>query len=332
METKITREEIVEIAESAYSHCKKIKDGNNAWHLPYYAKEESDLFGISLCFTDGETASFGDSKYIFALESISTAATALLVLKQYGSETMQKMIGCSGYTLPSGTATALLLENGYPSTPLMMPGALAAISMINTVGNIGRKWKSICDNINALCGSRTEFIEELYRSQSSQNAEKRAVAWLLKSYNRIYDDPELSLELYTRQCSIGATTEQLAAFAATIANNGVNPIIKERVFDSRHTPKILALMTSGGLSDYNNEWLFTTGIPAISGVSGGIMGIIPGMFGIAAYAPPLDSRGCSVKAQAAIRYIMEKSGLNIFRISETACLDNETERAAPYRE
>ena len=319
----------MEIAESAYSHCRKIKDGNNAGHLQYYAKEESDLFGISLCFVDGETVNFGDSRHIFALDSISTVASALLILKQYGSETVQKMIGCSGYTLPSVAATALLLENGQPSTPLMMPGALAAISMINTVGNIGQKWKSICDNINALCGSRTEFIEELYRAQSSQNAEKRATAWLLKSYNRIYDDPELSLELYTKQCSIGITTEQLAAFAATIANNGVNPIKMERVFDRRHTPKILSLMATGGLSCDNNEWMFSTGIPAKSGVSGGIIGILPGMFGIAAYAPPLDSHGCSVRAQAAIRFIMEKSGLNIFSVPESEYMNTSTERRVP---
>ncbi|MBQ4039301.1 MAG: glutaminase [Bacteroidaceae bacterium] len=312
MEAIITKQEIRDIANSAYEHCRRIKDGTNATHIPYYAKEESDLFGISLCFVDGETINIGDSNYIFALDSISTIATALLVLKQYGCETMQKLIGCNSYSLPSAPATAMMLEDDLPSTPLMLPGALAAISMVNTVGNIGQKWKSISDNINALCGSRTEFIEELYKAQSSQNAEQRAIAWLLKSNNRIYDDPELSLELYTKQCAIGVTTEQLATFAATIANNGINPTKKEKIFEKRYASKIISLMASCGLSDYNNEWLFTAGIPAKTGVSGGIMGILPGMFGIAAYAPPLDSRWCSVKAQAAIKFVIEKGGLNIF--------------------
>ncbi len=312
METILTKHDIREIANSAYEHCRRIKDGTNATHIPYYAKGESDLFGISLCFVDGETINIGDSRHIFALDSVSTIATALLVLKQYGSETVQKMIGCSGHSLSTALATSMLLEKDLPTTPLMLPGALTAISMVNTIGNIGQKWKSICENINSLCGSRTEFIEELYKAQSSQNAGQRAIAWLLKSYNRIYDDPELSLELYTKQCSIGVTAEQLATFAATIANRGVNPIKGERVFEERYSTKIISLVTTCGLSENNNEWLFTSGIPAKTGVSGGIMGILPDMFGIAAFAPPLDSRGCSVKAQAAIKFIMEKSGLNIF--------------------
>ncbi|MBQ4038337.1 MAG: glutaminase [Bacteroidaceae bacterium] len=309
---EITKQEIIEIAASAYEYCRKIKDGTNAAHIPYYAKESSELFGLSICFADGESINIGDSKYIFALDSISTIATALLILKQYGSETMHKMIGCSGYTLPSDIATPILLEKDYPSTPLMLPGALAAVSMVNTVGNIGQKWKAICDNVNTLCGSRTKFIEELYKAQSSQNAETKATAWMLKRYNRIYDDPELAIELYTKQCSIGVTTEQLATFAATIANNGINPIKGERIFERRHAPKIVSLMATGGLSDYNDEWLFASGIPAKTGVSGGIMGVLPGMLGIAAFAPPLDSNRCSVRAQAAIKFIMEKSGLNVF--------------------
>jgi glutaminase len=212
---------------------------------------------------------------------------------------------------------AILLENERPSTPLVNAGAIAAVSLVRPVGNRGQKWKAICDNINALCGSRTEFIEELYKSEALCNFKNRSIAWLLKSYNRIYDDPELSLDLYTRQCSLGVTTEQLATFAATIANGGVNPMTGVRMFEARLAPKITSMMASVGFYEHSGDWLFSSGMPAKTGVSGGIMGVFPGLFGIAAFAPPLDDTGCSVRAQAVIKYIMGKSGLNIYNGANT---------------
>lgn len=312
MEKRITKKELSEIVSDAYEHCKKIKEGNNAGYIPYLAKENSDLFAISLCFVDGNIINIGDYDYIFGIESISKVATALLILKEYGCETVLKMIGSDATGLPFNSIMAILLENDHPSTPLVNAGAIAAVSMVRPIGNKGQKWKSICDNINALCGSRTEFIEELYHSESLSNFNNRSIAWLLKNYNRIYDDPELSLDLYTKQCSLGVTTEQLSIFAATIANEGVNPQSGTRLFESRLSPKITSMIASVGFYEHSGDWLFSSGIPAKSGVSGGVMGVLPGLFGISAFAPPIDKAGNSVKAQAAIKYIMEKSGFNIF--------------------
>lgn len=312
MEKRISKKELSEIISDAYEHCKKIKEGNNAGYIPYLAKENSDLFGISLCFVDGDIINIGDYDYIFGIESISKVATALLILKEYGCETVLKMIGADATGLPYNSIMAILLENDHPSSPLVNAGAIAAVSMVRPVGNKGQKWKSICDNINALCGSRAEFIEELYHSESLSNFKNRSITWLLKSYNRIYDDPELSLDLYTKQCSLGVTTEQLSIFAATIANGGVNPKSNMRIFESRLSPKITSMIASVGFYEHTGNWLFSSGIPAKTGVSGGVMGVLPGLFGISAFAPPIDNAGNSVKAQAAIKYIMEKSGFNIY--------------------
>ena len=312
MEKRITKKELAEIVSDAYEHCKKIKEGNNATYIPYLAKENSDLFAISLCCVDGDVVNIGDYEYVFGMESISKVATALLILKEYGCETILKMIGADATGLPYNSIMAILLENNHPSTPLVNAGAIAAVSMVPPVGNKGQKWKSICDNINALCGSRSEFIEELYHSEALSNFNNRSIAWLLKSYNRIYDDPELSLDLYTKQCSLGVTTEQLSVFAATIAGGGVNPKSGAKVFDGRLSAKIISMMASVGFYEHSGNWLFSSGIPAKSGVSGGVMGVLPGLFGISAFAPPIDKAGNSVRAQAAIKYIMEKSGLNIF--------------------
>ena len=312
MEKRISKKELSQIVSDAYDHCKKIKEGNNASYIPYLAKENSDLFGLSLCFVDGDIINIGDYDYIFGIESISKVATALLVLKDYGCETVLKMIGADATGLPFNSILAILLENSHPSTPLVNAGAISAVSLVRPIGNKGQKWKSICDNINTLCGSRTEFIEELYHSEALTNFNNRSIVWLLKSYNRIYDDPELSLDLYTKQCSLGVTTEQLSIFAATIANGGLNPKSGVRVFHSRLSPKITSMMASVGFYEHSGEWLFSSGIPAKTGVSGGVMGVLPGLFGISAFAPPIDKAGNSVRAQAAIKYIMDKCGFNIF--------------------
>ncbi len=312
MENRISKKQIAEIVNDAYEHCKRIKEGNNAGYIPFLAKENSELFGISLCFVDGEMINIGDHEHIFGMESISKVATALLVLKEYGCETVLKMIGADATGMPYNSIMAILLEKDHPSTPLVNAGAIAAVSMVRPTGNKGQKWKSICDNVNALCGSRTEFIEELYHSEALCNFNNRSIAWLLKSYNRIYDDPELSLDLYTKQCSLGVTCQQLSTFAATIANGGVNPTSNTRIFESHLSPKITSMMASVGLYEHSGDWLFSSGIPAKTGVGGGIMGVLPGLFGIAAFAPPLDEAGNSVKAQAAIKFIMKKAGFNIF--------------------
>lgn len=312
MEKRITKKELSAIVNDAYEHCRKIKEGNNASYIPYLAKENSDLFAISLCFVDGDTINVGDYDYVFGMESISKVATALLILKEYGCETILNMIGADATGLPFNSIMAILLENNHPSTPLVNAGAIAAVSMVSPVGNKEQKWKAIYENINALCGGPTEFIDELYHSEALSNFNNRSIAWLLKNYNRVYDDPELSLDLYTKQCSLGVTNEQLSTFAATIANGGVNPKNGTRIFESRLSAKIISMMASVGFYEHSGNWLFSSGIPAKSGVSGGVMGVLPGLFGISAFAPPIDTAGNSVRAQAAIKYIMEKSGLNIF--------------------
>ena len=180
------------------------------------------------------------------------------------------------------------------------------------LGKSDKKWEAIVSNITDLCGSAPQLIDELYKSETATNFNNRSIAWLLKNYNRIYDDPDMSLDLYTRQCSLGITAEQLSIAAATIANDGVNPVTKKLIFDASLSPKITSLVATVGFYERTGDWLFTSGIPAKTGVGGGVMGIMPGHFGISAFAPPLDSSGNSVKAQLAIKYIMNKLGLSIF--------------------
>ena len=185
--------------------------------------------------------------------------------------------------------------------------------MVKPIGDSEGKWSAIIDNMAALSGSELVLLDELYKSETATNFNNRSIAWLLKNYNRIYDDPDMSLDLYTRQCSMGVTAKQLAIAGCTMANDGLNPVTQEQVFDPELAPKITSLVATVGFYEHTGDWLYTSGIPAKSGVGGGVIGIMPGAFGIAAFAPPLDEAGNSVKAQAAIKYITQKLKLNIFR-------------------
>lgn len=312
MDRRITKEELKIAVTEAYKQFKENNEGKNANYIPYLAGVDSDLFGIAVCLPGGETITVGDCNYRFGIESISKVATALLVLKDYGPETIMDMIGADATGMPFNSVLAILLENEHPSTPLVNAGAISAVSMVRPVGNSRGKWESILNNINELCGCKVELIDELYKSESTSNHNNRAIAWLLKGYERIYDDPEISLDLYTRQCSLGVTAKELSIMAATIACGGYNPVTKRKVFPPLLTEKITSMIATVGMYEYTGDWMFKCGLPAKSGVGGGIMGVLPGIFGIAAFAPPIDKAGNSVKSQLALRYIMEQLRLNIF--------------------
>ena len=312
MNRTISKSQIKEVAQEAHDLYKNNTEGKNADYIPYLANVNKDLFGISICLSDGEIIQTGDTSYQFGIESVSKVHTAILVLRQYGAETILQKIGADATGLPFNSIIAILLENDHPSTPLVNAGAIAANSMVKPVGNSDEKWKAIVDNITELCGSAPHLIDELYKSESETNFNNRSIAWLLKNYNRIYDDPDMSLDLYTRQCSLGITVEQLAICGATIANGGINPITKQQVFDAELSPKITSMIATVGFYEHTGDWLYTSGIPAKTGVGGGVMGTLPGLMGIAAFAPPIDSAGNSVKAQLAIKYIVNKLNLNVF--------------------
>ena len=312
MDKNITLSQLKEAVHEAYEQVKGNTDGKNADYIPYLANIDRNLFGISVCMPNGETIGMGDTDYRFGIESVSKVHTAILVLRQYGAQKVLEMIGADATGLPFNSIIAILLENDHPSTPLVNAGAITACSMVQPVGDADKKWEAIVSNITDLCGSAPELIDELYKSESDTNYNNRSIAWLLKNYNRIYDDPDMSLDLYTRQCSLGITATQLSVAAATIANGGVNPATKKQVFDASLSPKITSMIASVGFYEHTGDWLYTSGIPAKTGVGGGVMGVLPGHFGIAAFAPPLDGSGNSVKAQLAIQYIMNKLGLNVF--------------------
>ena len=312
MQKKISISQIKDAAQEAFDLYKTNTDGKNADYIPYLANINKNLFGISICLLNGQTIQLGDTEYKFGIESVSKVHTTILVLRQYGAQQLLEKIGADATGLPFNSIFAILLENDHPSTPLVNAGAIAACSMVKPIADPENKWKAIVDNITDLCGSAPQLIDELYKSESDTNFNNRSITWLLKNYNRIYDDPTMSLDLYTRQCSLGITATQLSICGATIANNGTNPVTRKQIFDTALSPKITSLIATVGFYEHTGDWLYTSGIPAKTGVGGGVMGTLPGLFGIAAFAPPIDNAGNSVKAQLAIKHIMNKLGLSVF--------------------
>lgn len=300
------------LVNEAYEQVKSAQGGANADYIPYLASVPSDLFGIAVSLPGGEVIEVGDTEYVFGIESISKVHTAILVLRQSGPEKLLEKIGADATGLPFNSIFAILLENDHPSTPLVNSGAITACSMVDPVGNSDAKWKAITDNMTDLCGSPLVLQDELYQSETATNFNNKSIAWLLKNYGRIYDDPDMSLDLYTRQCSMGVTAKQLAIAGCTIANYGLNPVTKQQVFDRSLSAKIVTLIAAVGFYQHTGDWLYTSGIPAKTGVGGGVMGVLPGGFGIAAFAPPLDDAGNSVKAQLAIKYMTQKLGVNVY--------------------
>lgn len=312
MKKTIKISDLQSVVKEAYDKCKGLKGGKNADYIPFLAKIDPNLFGITVCLPTGEIIEAGDTDYVFGIESISKVHTAVLILEQYGAEAILKQIGADATGLPFNSILAILMENDHPSTPLVNAGAISADSMVKPVGDAKAKWEAIVENMTDLCGSELKLLDELYTSESETNYNNRAIAWLLKNYNRIYDDPQMSLDLYTRHCSMGVTTKQLAIAGCTIANRGKNPVTGKQVFNESLMPNIVSLIASVGFYEHTGDWIYTSGIPAKTGVGGGVMGMLPGVFGIAAFAPPLDEAGNSVKAQAAIKYIAREIGVNVF--------------------
>ncbi|MGL6021822.1 MAG: glutaminase A [Chitinophagaceae bacterium] len=312
MKKQISKSHLVSVVEESYQKIKSIKGGKNADYIPYLANVDSTQFAVSVALPDGSIIQQGNTDFMFGIESISKVLNAILVLKQSGSEALLNKIGANATGMPFNSIMAILLENNQPDTPLVNSGAIAAVSMIEPIGNEDDKWKAMLDNIEALCGSSVMLIEELYMSESKTNFNNRSIAWLLKNYDKIYDHPDLSLDLYTRGCSLGVTSKQLSIAAATIANKGKNPITGDQVFDQSCTSKIIALMATVGFYENTGNWMYTSGIPAKTGVGGGVMGILPGLFGIAAFSPQLDASGNSVKAQAVIQYIVNALNINVY--------------------
>ncbi|MEM8036833.1 glutaminase A, partial [Morganella morganii] len=254
----------------------------------------------------------GDKDKLFPLESLSKVFTLAMVMDQQGSEVVLEKLGANATGLPFNSGLAIELRPDRPQNPLVNAGAISAVSLIKAK-NPDDRWQQIMENMEAYADTKLTVNDEVYRSESETNQHNQALARLMQSYGMLYGNPDEAVDLYTRQCSVDATTVDLAKMGAVLANHGKSPYNGKQLLSAENTGKVLAEMAIAGLYDGSGTWLYQVGIPAKSGVGGGILAVVPGKYAVAVYSPPLDKAGNSVRAQAAIRYIAQETGADLYQ-------------------
>ena len=309
-----TPKEMQQAVDAAYAKYKGLQEGKNADYIPILTKTPSDLFGVVIVTRDGKMYSAGDVDYRFSIQSVSKPFTAALVMSQQGPKVLDDKIGVEPTGLPFNSRLALEIYKDKRSVnPLVNAGAIAAVSMVKATSETDR-WNQVLQNISDFAGSPKplEVLEDVYQSEYTTAFGNRAIANLLYNYDRLYSDPEEALRVYTRECSIGVNTKDLGMMGATLANLGVNPLTKKRVMPAEDVPELLAIMATAGFYDESGEWMYTAGLPAKTGVGGGIVAVVPGKFAIAAFSPRLNAAGNSVRSMHAIRDIAGQFGVGVF--------------------
>ncbi|HEY2432242.1 MAG TPA: glutaminase A [Vicinamibacterales bacterium] len=301
--------------DAAFAKYKDLKEGKNADYIPALAKVDPNLYGIALVTVDGKVYTAGDIKTEVSIQSISKVFTMAQVIQEQGLDSVEKRIGVDATgarfnSIIAVEAVKVVAGTGAPEmNPLVNPGAISATSMVkgSTADDV---WKKIIGFNDDAAGRQLSVLQDVYKSESDSNQRNQAIGALMLAYGYIKDNWQQAVDLYTRQCSIGVNAKDLAMMAATLADSGKNPVTGKQVLDSGKVPGVLAVMATAGLYDDSGKWLYHTGLPAKSGVGGGIIAVSPGKFGIAVVSPPLDDAGNSIRAQKAIADISNALGGN----------------------
>jgi glutaminase len=299
------------VVDEAYARFKNDQSGKNADYIPYLASVPSNLFAVVIATADGQIFSAGDIKYAFSIQSCSKVFTLCQVMQESGQEAVLKKIGVEPTGMPFNSVTALGMHTNAAVNPLVNCGAMASVSMVKAT-DADQRWKKILAFQGQFAGEPLKLIPEVYKSEAESNYRNRGMANILYNNENLFCDPTEACDVYTKQCSIGVNAKQLAVMGATLANNGVNPITHERCLDSENVPRVLAVMMMAGFYDESGTWAYKTGLPAKTGVGGGIFAVSPGKMAVVGFSPPLNEAGNSIRASRAIEFIVNELGLNVF--------------------
>jgi glutaminase len=301
------------VLDQAYAKVVKTKGGKNADYIPALAKVDPRIFGVVLVTVDGHVYTTGDIKSEVSIQSISKVFTMARVIQDSGPDAVEKNIGVDATGMRFNSIVAVELAQKTAGrgelNPLVNPGAITATSMVQGA-TADAVWAKIIGVHNDFAGRNLTVLQDVYKSESDTNQRNQAIGMLMYAYEYIKSNPQQATDLYTKQCSIGVNAKDLATMAATLAFGGKNPVTGKQAIDPKNVPYVLAVMATAGLYDDSGKWLYTTGLPAKSGVGGGIIAVSPGKFGIAVVSPPLDDAGNSVRAQRAIADISNALGGN----------------------
>lgn len=311
---KLAGADIEAALNEAYTKYKSLQEGAVADYIPALAKVDPDIYGIALVTPDGEVYTAGDIKSEVSIQSISKVFTMALVMDEQGPESLSSNMGVDATGQVFNSIVAVEQYKGAEMNPLVNAGAITATSMVSG-GSREEIWSKILNYYNAFAGRELTVNKQVFDSESATNQRNQAIAELMYAYGHIKDDPAQATDIYTEQCSVNVNVRDLAIMAASLANGGFNPVTDKQVMKHENVDEVLAVMATAGLYDDSGQWLYLTGLPAKSGVGGGIIAVSPGRFGIAVISPPVDAAGNSVRAQKAITDISNALGGNPYQVT-----------------
>jgi len=304
-------ETLERLAKEAYTRFKNDNNGKNADYIPALAKVPSNLFGITIVTVDGKVINVGDVDYPFSMQSCSKVFTLCLVMQESGDQTILDKVSVEPTGERFNSVVAIEEGDGRADNPFVNPGAIATVSLLKAK-NAEERWDKIIGYYDKCASEKLSVLQDIYKSEAETNFRNRGIAHILYNSGHLYAEPLECTDVYTKQCSVGVTCKQLAVMGSVLANHGVNPVTKERCLEAKYVPKVLSVMTMAGFYDGSGAWAWNAGLPAKTGVGGGIVAVVPGKMSIVGFAPPLDKFGNSVRAQEAIRYIAEQLDCSIF--------------------
>jgi len=287
-----------------------VDEGRVADYIPELAKADRRWFGIAIATPDGQVFEVGDSKQLFTIQSISKPFVYGLALEDCGLEHVLSKVGVE----PSGEAfNAIVLDeaSNRPFNPMVNAGAIATADLVKGK-DYPERVARLLELFRKYCGRDVYIDNSVFMSERLTGHRNRAIGHLMRNFGMVGEKLDETLEIYFQQCSVLVNCRDLALMGATLANGGVQPLTGIRAIPQPYVKHLLSIMLSCGMYDYAGEWAYRVGIPSKSGVGGGIVGVIPGQFGIGVFSPPLDAKGNSVRGVLACRELSERFGLHCF--------------------
>jgi glutaminase len=300
-------QQLIEEVHAKHAPC---ADGEVATYIPELGKAKRDDFGLCVVTTDGSLFAAGQADRLFTIQSVSKPFTYGIALELFGQERVFKHVGVE----PSGDAfNSIVLERGTnrPFNPMVNAGAITMCSLLyEHYGEAALE--QLLQRLSAAAGRTLSIDETVYASESRTGHRNRAIGHLLLNFGMVHEHVEAVLDLYFKQCSVLVSSRDLAVMGATLSNLGVNPITGVEAFDIGVVKDMLSIMLTCGMYDYSGQWAYSVGIPAKSGVSGGVMAVVNRQIGIASYSPLLDVRGNSCRGIGACADLARELGLHAF--------------------
>lgn len=300
--------------DEAHERFRPVADGRPSQVYPALAEVAPELFGICVAGTGGRVFTAGDAEREFTIMSVAKPFVFALVCELLGSDAARERLGVDATGLPFNSLAAVERGADGRTNPMVNAGAIATTSLAAGATTEAR-WRFLQEGLSRFAGRDLAVHGEVLASAAATNARNQGIARLLQSYGRVYCDPAEAVDLYTRQCALSVSARDLAIMGATLADGGVNPVTRERVVDAAVCHHTLAVMLTAGLYETSGRWLYDVGLPAKSGIGGGIVTVSPGKGGMGTYAPPLDGEGNSIRGRLAAGFLSARLGLDLLSSS-----------------